>query len=172
MLFRSGPSGTDTRVSRDEVQGPQEGRRSPRRAAKPSAIETPRARNGQASADPDQGCGRRFREERSCRGGNTPGGDKTQGRHEPSTLLHGRRGNGLPRMTKPGRRARSCILEGGSPAMSQRQAGWVGREARPEPWKGNPSEGESQERYRRETKPERFREEKRVKRVRNPEGAA
>jgi hypothetical protein len=131
-----GPSGTETRVSRDEVQGPQEGCRSPRRAAKPSASETPRARNGQASADPDQGCGRSSREEREYRGGNTPGGDKAQGRREPSTLPHGRRGNGLPRKATPGRRARNRLHERGGSAMSQRQAGKAGREADPSRGRG------------------------------------
>ena len=56
--------------------------------------------------------------------------------------------------------------------LSQRQAGWSGRKARIVPRKGKPSKGESQERYRSETRPKRLREEEGVKEVRNLEDAA
>ena len=58
------------------------------------------------------------------------------------------------------------------PTVGKRHEGLAHREAVSATWEGKPLKGKPQRRYRHETGPEGFREERSVKRLRKPEGAA
>lgn len=79
-------------------------------------------------ADRSQGHGRRPRDERGRRGGNTPGGDESsrEDRAEPSLAAERQRTSAESKARKAGEEPSHRAWRFRS---SQRQAGWLGREA-------------------------------------------
>jgi hypothetical protein len=137
-------------------------------------IETPKGGERQAACrrpDPSLGEEVSLKREAVAGGGMPLEGTKAQGRNGPTPALASER----QRTSAEGKaRKTSEVLsaQARQARLSQRQAGWSGRKARIVPRKGKPSKGESQERYRSETRSKRLREEQSVKEVRNLEDAA
>jgi len=100
----------------------------------------------------------------TSRGEGTPGGGaKPKGGSSP-TAPSGGRGQRTSAEGNARKAGEDLHGSGRRVRLSQRHAGWVGREVRPVPRKGNPSKGKSQERYRLKHGG-RFRGEQGVKRV-------
>jgi hypothetical protein len=135
---------------RDEVQEPQEGER-----FSPENLEALRDRHSEGPApgpvfapDPAKPAGGASAEAGASRREGTPGGEsKPKGGTSP-TAPSGGRGQRTSAEGKARKAGEDLHGSGRRVRLNQRQAGWVGREARPVPRKGNPSKGKSQERCR------------------------